>query len=152
MTWYLIAEATIIAENPKNAIDIANQALEIAKNPKINNYFFIVKLKIILALAYIEISDFETAKINIEKAIKIAEKCNMNDLLSRLFILYGSYYQDLGTVDSHDKSEYIKGALKMFDKALEIVTHKTGNPYVKQYAQDKKQMLLSYCQMNGIVL
>ncbi len=152
LTWYLIAEATIIAENPKSAIDIANQALEIAQNPRINNYFFIVKLKIILALAHIEISDYETAKINIESAIKIAQKYGMNDLLSRLYVLYGSYYQEIGAIESGDKIKYLKGALKMFDKALEIVLKETGNFYIKKYSEDKKQMLFSYCSANNIIL
>ncbi len=152
LTWYLIAEATIITENPKNAIDIANQALEIAQNPRINNYFFITKLKIILALAYIEISDFESAKINIESAIHIAKKYNMNDVLSRLYLLYGSYYQDIGAVDNQKQSEYLKGAYKMYNNAEDIVKTKTGNPYIKNYIENKKQILLDYCQKNNILL
>lgn len=69
LSWYLIAEATLVIENPKNSIEIASQALEIAQNPRINNTFFIVILKILLAKAYIDLSDYETAKINIESAL-----------------------------------------------------------------------------------
>ena len=39
LTWYFIAEATMVTENPKNCIEIASQALDIAQNPRINNYF-----------------------------------------------------------------------------------------------------------------
>ncbi|MBR1424111.1 AAA family ATPase [bacterium] len=152
LTWYLIAEATIITENPKNAVDIANQALEIAQNPRINNFFFVVKLKIILALAHIELSDFETAKMDIETAIKTAKKYNMNDLLSRLYLLYGSCYQDIGSRETQIQPEYLKGAVKMYDKALDIVNQKTGNPYIKKYVQDKKQILQTFCQHNNIQL
>ncbi len=150
LTWYLIAEATIITENPKNALDIANQALEIAQNPRINNYFFIVKLKIILALAHIELSDFETAKVDIESAISIAKKYNMNDLLSRLYVLNGSCYQDIGTLNSQNNIEYLKGASKMFDKAFEIASQITKNSYIQKYAQDKKNILMDYCRQKDI--
>ena len=48
LSWYLIAEATMVTESPKNAIEIASQALEIAQNPQINNTYFIVLLKTLI--------------------------------------------------------------------------------------------------------
>lgn len=149
LAWYLIAEATIVTENPKNAIDIASQALDIAQNPRINNSFFIVLLKILLAKAYIELSDYETAKINLESAIILAKKYSMNDLLSQIYLLYGKYYQDLGTIQSQNQNEYLKGASKMYDKAMEIVIQETRNSYIKDEIENKKNTLISYCNLNG---
>lgn len=148
-TWYLIAEATIITENAKNAIDIANQALDIAKNPRINNLFFIVQLKILLAKAHMEISDFETAKINLESAIILAKKYNMNDSLSKIYFIYGKYYQELGTLQSQNQNEYLKGSAKMYDKAMEIVIQDTRNTYLKDKIETQKNTLISYCNLNG---
>lgn len=149
LSWYLIAEAALVTESPKNSIEIASQALEIAQNPRINNLFFIVLLKILLAKAYIELSDYETAKINIESAIVLAKKYSMNDLLSKLYFLYGKYNQDLGSIQSTNQSEYLKGAIKMYNKSLELAQNKTKNKYVFDIANEYKQNLTSYCETNG---
>ena len=152
LAWYLIAEATIITESVKNAVDIASQALEIAQNPRINNVFFIVLLKTLLAKAYIELSDYETARINLEAAMITAKKYNMNDLLSKIYLQYGKYYQELGSVQSQQQQEYLKGASKMLDKAMEIVVTTTRNTYVKEQVEEQKNILAAYCQTNGFSL
>ncbi len=149
LTWYLIAEATIITESVKNAIDIASQALEIAQNPRINNTFFIVKLKTLLAKAYIELSDYETAGINLESAMLLAKKYNMNDLLSKIYLLYGKYYMDLGSVQSQKQEEYLKGASKMINNGLGLVIETTRNTYVKDELEAQKQLIDDYCIKNG---
>ena len=93
LAWYLIADATLEIEGPRNAMEIAEQALEVAQNPKINNYFFTILLKTVIAKCAITNSDFETAKIHIEGAILIARKFNMKDILSRLYVLYSGYFR-----------------------------------------------------------
>lgn len=149
LSWYLIADATMVAENAKNAIEIANQALEIAQNPRIDNTFFVVLLKILIAKSYIELSDYETAKINIETSIQLAKKYSMNDLLSKIYLLYGNYYMDLGTVQSQNQIEYLKGSAKMYDKSMELVAEKTKNIYVRDKNEQRKELLLSYCETHG---
>lgn len=149
LTWYLIAEATLVAETPKNAIEIASQALEIAQNPRINNTFFIVMLKILIAKAYIEDSDYESSKINLESAMLLAKKYNQNDLLSRIYLLYGKYYQDLGTVQSQKQGEYLKAAAKMYEQAMDIAGQKTKNTFIKNQIEEQKKILMSYCDLNG---
>jgi len=152
LNWYLIAEATIITENSKSAIDVAERALEIAKNPAINNYFFITYLKIVLAKAYINISDFETAKINIESAIAIAKKYKMNDTLSRLYILYGNYYKDMGNIDSPKQIDYLRGSAMMYEKASELILKETRNGYVRNELYYRKEQLINFCQNKKIQL
>lgn len=149
LSWYLIAEATIVTENPKNAIDIASRALDIAKNPNINNTFFIVYLKMIIAKAYMELSDYETVKINLESALILAKKYDMFDALSKIYFEYGNYYKELGTVKSQNQVEYLKGAFKMYDKAMAVVCEKTKNNSVRDLINSKKKLLISFCEING---
>lgn len=149
LAWYLISEATIVTENAKNAVEIATQALEIAQNPRINNSYFIVLLKILLAKAHMELSDYESAKIDLESAVIIAKKYNMNDLMSKIYFLSGKQNQDLGTIQGANQIEYLKGASKMYKKALDIVLTTTRNTYIKTKIEEQTNILMSYCSLNG---
>ncbi len=151
LTWLLIADATLVTEGPKNALEIAEQALEVAQNPKIDNYFFTVLFKMVIAKCCITLSDFDTAKIHIENAIFMAKKFNMNDLLSRLFLLYGSYFQEIGLIKSPQQLEYLKAAEKMYKQA-EAAIKQTENKYVYSELQKAKGVLKSFCRMNYIKL
>ena len=152
LAWYLVAEATMVTESVKNAIDIANQTLEIAQNPRINNTFFIVALKILLAKAYMETSDYETAKMCLESGLVLAKKYSMNDMMSRIYLLYGKYYNDIGTIQSPNQIEYLKGASKMYDKANEIVVKITHNTYLRENLDNKKSALSDYCMKNHFTI
>ncbi len=149
LTWYLIAEATLDVEGPHAAIDVASQALDVAQNPKINNYFFIILLKMLIVKASIIISDYETAKIQLENAIILAGKFNMKDILSRLYLLYGKYFQEIGLLQTEHQTEYLKGAGKMYEKATEIVKQ-TKNNCVYIEIEKSKNVLKSFCQLNSI--
>lgn len=149
LTWYLIAETTLDVEGPNYAIDVAQQALHVAQNPKINNYFFITLFKMIIAKAGIVLSDYETAKINIESAIHIAMKYNMKDILSRLYLLYGKYFQEIGLLKTDKQAEYIKGAYKMYVKASELVKQ-TRNNCIHIEIEKAKKVLNSFCMLNNI--
>lgn len=151
LTWFLIADATLITEGPQNALEIAQQALDVAQNPKIDNYFFTVLFKMVIAKCCITLSDFETAKIHIENAIFIAKKFNMNDILSRLFILYGTYFQEIGLVKSAKQLEYLQAAEKMYSQA-ETVIKQTENRYVYSELQKAKGVLKSFCRINSLKL
>ncbi len=151
LTWLLIADATLVTEGPKNALEIAEQALDVAQNPKIDNYFFTVLFKMVIAKCCITLSDFDTAKMHIENAIFIAKKFNMNDLLSRLFLLYGTYFQEIGLVKSPQQVEYLKAAEKMY-KESEALIKTTENRYVYSELQKAKGVLTSFCRMNYIKL
>lgn len=149
LTWFLIADATLITDGPQSAMEIAEQALEVAQNPKIDSYFFAVLLKMVIAKCAITISDFETAKIHLENAITLAKKFNMNDLLSRLYILYGKYFQELGLVKSPEQNEYLKYAEKMYKQAEELVA-KTQNMYIMKELKQSSKTLTTFCVMNNI--
>ena len=152
LTWFLIADATLITEGPQNAREIAEQALEVAQNPKIDNYFFAVLLRMIIVKCAITLSDFDTAKMQLETAILTAKKFNMNDILSRLYILYGKYFQEIGLINSPQRENYLLGAKKMYDEAEKIIKEITKNKSVNTDLQKAKNVLKSFCSMNNIKL
>ena len=96
-------------------------------------------------------SDFDTAKMNLESAIMLARKFNLNDLLSRLYLLFGKYYQEIGLIHSPQQQEYLNGAAKMYFKASDLV-RQTRNNYVHIDIQKAKNALKSFCQVNNIKL
>ncbi len=149
LTWFLIADATLITDGAQSAMEIAEQALEVAQNPKIDSYFFTVLLKMVIAKCAITTSDFETAKIHLENAISLAKKFNMNDLLSRLYILYGKYFQELGLVKSAEQIEYLQNAEKMYKNAEELIA-KTKNKYILKELRQSGKSLTTFCVMNNI--
>lgn len=151
LTWYLIAEAVLVTEGPYAAQEIASQALEVAQNPKIDNYFFTILLKIIIIKAAMTSSDYETAKMHLESAIMLARQFNLNDMLSRLFLLYGKYFQEIGLISSPQQQEYLNGSAKMYFKASEYVRG-TRNNYVHIEIEKAKNVLKFFCQLNSIKL
>ena len=151
LCWYLIADTTLETEGPKNALEIAEQALQVAQNPKIDNYFFMILLKMVIAKCYITTSDFESAKIHLENAILMARKFNLKDILSRLYILYGKYFYEIGLVKSKKQLEYLKGSEKLYVKAKELI-EQTQNKYVYNELKKAKSALFSFCRLNDIDL
>lgn len=149
LTWYLIADISLVTEGAQTAFDVASQALEVAQNPKINNYFFAVLLQIVMTKACINLSDFESAKIHLENAIITAKQYKMNDMLSRLYLLYGKYFQELGLLKSPSQKQYLIGAAKMFEKASELLKE-TKNNCVHIDIQKAKTVLKTFCQINNI--
>lgn len=148
LTWYLIAEATI-ATNPYEAQEIASQALKVSQNPKIDNYFFNILLTIILAKTSMITSDYDSAKMHIETAIETAKKYNMNDMLSRLYLLYGRYFHEIGLVKSSEQKNYLKGAEKMYELATNAV-RQTMNNNIHAEIEKAKQVLKAFKEVNGI--
>jgi len=151
LTWYLIAQADLIVEGPEKTLEVALKALEVAQNPKINNYYFIALYNKIIAEAYIVKSDFESAKVHLEKAILVARKFELLDLLSKLYLLYGKYLQDVALVKSDAQADYTLGASKMYKKA-ELISQSTQNEYLLGKIAKAKTVLNSFCQLNGIFL
>ena len=152
LSWYLIADATIVTENSRSAIDVASQALDIAKNPKINNLYFIVKLNMVLASANINICDFESAKMNIETALNVAKKYEMFDLVPECYLLYGKYYKEIGSIKSPKQSQYLSAAFQMYEKAVKITDTITKNSALKEEIKSHNDLLKEYCTQKGFNL
>ncbi|MBR6099493.1 hypothetical protein IKP85_07075 [bacterium] len=150
LTWYLIAE-TKLDTDAYEASEIASKALEVAQSPKIDNHFFEILLKTVLAKSAISTSDYTTAKIHITEAVKVAKQYGMNDQLSRLYLLYGKYFQELGLAQSDEQKEYIEGAKKMYEFAENLVKQ-TKNSHIHIELEQAKGVLKSFATVNGIAL
>lgn len=151
LTWYLIAEVNLIIEGPDKSLEVSQKALEIAQSPKINNYYFIVLYNKIIAEAFMAQADYSSAKIHIEKAIMVARKFELFNLLADLYLLYGKYLQDIALVKTDAQFDYIEGAAKMYKKAL-LIAQGIKNSYILTKVDKAKTVLNSFCQLNGITL
>ena len=151
LTWFLIADTTLDVEGPQNAMEIAEQALAVAQNPKIDNYFFTILLKIVIAKCSITTSDFESAKMHIESAIMLAKQNNLKDILSRLYLLYGKYYQEIGLLKSKHQVEYLQCADQLYAQSR-VLIEETQNKYVYKDLKKAQNVLRSFCQLNSIDL
>jgi len=150
LTWYLIADYKITTD-AYEASEIATKALEVANNPKIDNYFFAVLLKIILVKTSMLTADFASAQMHITSAIEIAKKYAMNDLLSRLYVLYGKYFQEMGITKSEQQKEYLEGSKKMYEFAENLIKQ-TKNTHIHVELEEAKNVLKSFAAVNGISL
>ena len=151
LTWLLISDTKLITKGSQFALDVATKALDVATGPNVNNYYFNVLFNKLIGEIYISKNDFESAKVYIEKGIIIAKQFEMEDLLVRLYLLYGKYYQELALPKTQSRVEYISNAIKMFqlarDKA-EILE----NPYLQKSVKEAFNVILSFCKLNGITL
>ena len=151
LTWYLIAEASLIVEGPEKSLEVAQKALDVAQSPKINNYMFIILLNKIIAEAFMAQSEYELARVHIEKAILIARKFELLNLLSGLYLLYGKYLQDIALIKTDAQMDYVSGASKMYKKAG-LLAQGIKNNYLSATIEKSKTVLSSFCQLNGITL
>ena len=72
LCWYFLAKITLVTEGTDKALDIAQKALDVAKKPKISNYYFMVLFKKLMAETYLIKGDTDaaiSAKKYIEQAI-----------------------------------------------------------------------------------
>ena len=129
---------------------VLQRALEIAQNPNINNLFFVALLRILLAKIHIKLSDYESAKMNLEFALALSKKYGMNDLLSKVYLVYARYYQDLGSGASQNQQEYLKGAKTMYERAMQAVVNHTRSVYMKETIEENLKQFEQFCSANGI--
>ena len=102
----------------------------------------------ILAKTSIAASDYTSAKMHITSAIEIAKKYGMNDLLSRLYVLYGKYFQELGMNISDEQKKYLEGSKKMYELAENLIKQ-TKNTHVHIELEEAKSTLKSFAANNG---
>lgn len=151
LTWYFIAEAKLVVEGPEKSLEVSQKALEVAQSAKINNYLFMVLYNKVIAEAFMVQAEYEIAKVHIEKAILIARKFDMLNLLADLYLLYGKYLQDIALVKTEAQYDYVLGASKMYKKAG-LISQGIKNSYLFAKIDKAKNVLNSFCQLNGITL
>ena len=151
LTWYLIADTKLITKGSQFALDVATKALEVAMGINVNNYYFIVLFNKLIAEIYLSKGDFDSAKVYIEKGLIIAKQYEMSDLLVRLYILYGKYYEEMALPKTQSRVEHITNAIKMFQLARDKA-ETTENPYLQKSVKDAFSVIVSFCKLNGITL
>lgn len=151
LSWYLIAEIKLITNGTQFALDIANKALDIALSPNINNYYFIALFNKLIGEIYLAKQDYESAKVYLEKSIKVATQFELQYITVKSYLLCAKLYQELALPKSSSRAEYIKQALKMFQyaKNLPIVSEQIA---LQKLIKEDLAVLTSFCKLNGIVL
>lgn len=118
LLWYFIAELNLATSDIDSALQIATQALEVSKNSNINNHFFLTKLKNLLGLISMQNKDFETALMHLQENVEITKQYGLLGVELEAFILFGQLLKEIHS--QNKKSEILKNANKMFNKAFEI--------------------------------
>lgn len=151
LTWYFIAEAKLVVEGPEKSLEVSQKALEVAQSSKINNYLFMILFNKVIAEAFMAQTEYESAKVHIEKAIMIARKFELLNFLADLYLLYGKYLQDIALIETDAQFDYVTGASKMYKKAF-LIAQGIKNNYLISQVEKSKAVLNSFCQLSGIVL
>lgn len=151
LSWYLIAGTELITKGARYALDVATKALDVASGPNVNNYYFIVLFNKLIAEIYIAKNDFDSAKVYIEKGIVVAKQFEMEELLAKLYLLYGKYYEEMAIPKSNTRAEYISNAIKMFQLARDKADM-LENPYLQKSVKEAFSVIISFCKLNGITL
>ena len=120
LCWYYIAKLTLVTDGSEKSLHIAQKALEVAKNPKISNYYFMVLFKKLIAEIYIIKGDMESAKMYIEKALRITKKYNMKLLKVSVYQLYAKYLEEMVSKRPKHAVTYAQNAITAYKKAHEL--------------------------------
>lgn len=151
LCWYYIAKLTLVTDGSEKSLNIAQKALEVAKNPKISNYYFMVLLKKLIAEIFIIKGDMEAAKMYIEKALMIVKKYNMKLQKVLVYQLYAKYLEEMVSKRPQNRDTYAQNAAAAYKKALQQASVLEIEPVMadlqKNYASFK-----AYCQLNNIKL
>lgn len=149
LCWYYIARVSLVTEGSDKALDIAQKALDVAKNPKISNYYFMVMYKKLIAEIFLIKGDMEAAKMYIEKALMIVKQYDMKLMKISLYQLYAKYLEEMVSKKPQNKANYAQNAITTYKKALSMIAEmdmpKIEADIKKNYASFK-----AFCQLNDI--
>lgn len=151
LCWYFIAEAFLSTKGPNQSLDIAQKALDVAKSPKINNTYFIIYFKHLIAEILIIQGELQTAKVYLEEGLILARKYDLPYLQAKLYHLYGKYLEEMTTKHRDNKVHHAQSALKMYEKAIAL-TENFSLDYMTEELLKAQKALRTYCQLNKINL
>ncbi|MBO7672494.1 zinc ribbon domain-containing protein [bacterium] len=149
LCWYFIAESIMNTEGPDKAIDIAQKALDVANNPKISNNIFQILLLMTLAKAFTIKGDFVTVKMYLEQGLRVAQQNELNDLIARLYLLYGKLYQEMGLKKSPHQKDFLQMANVMYERSLKTIRKIQNNSLFREQSKAQK-VLNSFKELSGI--
>lgn len=149
LCWFLIAQITLTVEGADKALDIASKALEVAQNPRINNYNFMVYLQKFIAEIYIIKGDLDATKMYLEKALLIAKQFGMKYAQVELYLAFAKYIEEVISIKVVNKSEFAQNALKMYEYALSMAIELDLENLISM-VNKQKAAFRTYCQLNSI--
>lgn len=149
LTWSLIVQNYLDEGEFDRALSIAGKSLEIAQDPKINNYFFIICFQKYIAEIYSRKSDFAATKMYLEKSIVIAKQFNLKYLLIELYVEYAHYVQDLMSDKKIYAKENIETVHDMYKKAVSL-SKELALQNMVEYSTREYSSFKTYCQLNSI--
>lgn len=151
LCWYYIAKITLVTDGSDKALDIAQKALEVAKNPKINSHYFIVMYKKLIAEIFIIKGDLESAKMYIEKSLMIVKNYDMKLQKVLLYQLYAKYLEEMSAKKPKNKNTYAQNAFNTYKKALTMI-EAMDIPEIEKEIRKNLSSFKAFCQLNGIKL
>ena len=151
LCWYYIAKVTLVTDGTDKALDITQKALDVAKNPKINNYYFMVLYKRLIAEIYIIKGDMEAARMYIEKALLIVKTYGMKLHKVMLYELYAKYLEEMMHKKPQNKNSYAQKITETYKKAL-VMIKDMEIPNIEAEIQNDFASFKAYCQLNDIRL
>ena len=151
LCWYYIAKVTLVTDGTDKALDITQKALDVAKNPKINNYYFMVLYKRLIAEIYMIKGDMEAARMYIEKALLIVKTYGMKLHKVMLYELYAKYLEEMIHKKPQNKNNYAQKIVETYKKAL-VMIKDMEIPAIEAELQNDFASFKAYCQLNDIKL
>ncbi len=149
LCWYYIAKITLVTDGSDKALDIAQKALDVAKNPKISNYYFIVLYKKLIAEIFLIKGDTESSKMYIEKALMIVKQYDMKLLKVSLYQLYAKYLEEMVSKKPENKTNYAQNAMNTYKKAISLISN-LEIPAVETEIKKNLNSFKAFCQLNNI--
>ena len=149
LCWYYIAKLTLVTDGSDKALDIAMKALDVAKNPKISNYYFMVLYKKLIAEIFLIKGDMESAKMYIEKGLMIVKQYDMKLLKISLYQLYAKYLEEMVPKKPQNKANYAHNAIEAYKKAIAMTTD-MDIPNIQADIKKNLASFKAFCQLNQI--
>lgn len=118
-SWGLLCQVQLMFEDYEQGTSIAQQALDISQKPQIQNYYFQVYMKKLLADCFFAQGDAEMAKMHLEQGIKIAKE---NELLyweGKLYMHLAQLHKKLAE-KGENKPQNIEQAKELFSMTQEV--------------------------------
>ena len=149
LCWYLIAHVDLTVDGADKALDIATKALEVAQNPKINNYNFIIYLQKFIAELYIIKGDLDATKMYLEKSLLIAKQFGLKYAQVQLYIAFAKYLEETISLKVVNKTDVARNTLKTYDFALSLALELDLENLITSVNKSKASFK-TYCQLNSI--
>lgn len=149
LCWYNIAKLSLVTDGSDKALDIAEKALDVAKNPKISNYYFMVLFKKLIAEIYLIKGDMEATKMYIEKALMIVKQYDLKLLKVSLYQLYAKYLEEMMSKKPQNRGNYAQNAVATYKKLVSMM-EPMQMPNIQNEINKDFASFKAFCQLNDI--